>query len=142
MRPTDNTYVLEAHMQSEILRNIQVAKPCPVLWSEMEGDDRSRFCSHCKLKVHNLEGLTTAEAEDLLRSAKGRLCARFYRRPDGTVMTKDCPAGVAVARRRFALAIAFAGAFLMVSLAFAVRPLSKDKGTVGQWSQTVRNWGP
>ena len=59
----------------------------------MYGDDRRRFCSQCKLNVYNLSGMTRDEAEQLVMNSEGRLCVRFFRRKDGTVLTQDCPAG-------------------------------------------------
>jgi hypothetical protein len=72
----------------------------------MQGDAQVRFCGDCKLTVYNLSDMTTAEAEALVRSHEGRLCVRFYRRADGKVMTRDCPKGLAVARMKFARAVA------------------------------------
>jgi len=60
----------------------------------MHGNDRVRFCGGCSQNVFNLSAMTTEEAEDLIRRADGRLCARFYRRDDGTILTKDCPVGL------------------------------------------------
>src|SRR5262249_46221013 len=57
----------------------------------MEGDDRVRFCGRCRKNVYNLSEMTEAEAQRLLVDKEGRLCARLYRRRDGTVLTKDCP---------------------------------------------------
>ncbi len=82
------------------LDNIRVASPCPADWDQMFGDDRTRFCSDCKLNVYNLSGMTREEAESLLINAEGRVCVRFYRRADGTVLTANCPVGWAAVKRR------------------------------------------
>jgi hypothetical protein len=66
----------------------------------MQGDDTVRFCTHCKLNVYNLSGMSRGQAEELVRSREGRLCARFYRRDDGTVLTRDCPIGLRAVRRQ------------------------------------------
>jgi hypothetical protein len=67
----------------------------------MTGDEKTRHCAQCNLKVHNLSAMTGEEAEALLRSkGDGRLCIGFYRRADGTVLTQDCPVGLAKARAR------------------------------------------
>jgi hypothetical protein len=68
----------------------------------MVGDNSVRFCNHCRLNVYNLSELSKDEAEALLASTEGRLCARLYRRSDGTVLTKDCPVGLQALRRRMA----------------------------------------
>ncbi|CAN5347780.1 hypothetical protein BH11CYA1_BH11CYA1_37880 [soil metagenome] len=67
--------------------------PCPTSWEKMTGDDSVRFCGQCSLNVYNISNLTDKEAEAVFAKGKNgeRLCARLYRRPDGTVMTDNCP---------------------------------------------------
>jgi hypothetical protein len=74
----------------DVLDRIEVASPCTQDWNRMTGDEKRRFCGECRLHVHDLSAMTRNEAEDLLRGADGRVCVRFYRRPDGRVLTKDC----------------------------------------------------
>jgi hypothetical protein len=83
------------------LDNLMIAAPCDVDWDEMVGGDTVRKCSECRLNVYNIENLTSKEAQDLLNSdlaQSGRLCVQIYRRADGTLLTKDCPKGVAKIR--------------------------------------------
>lgn len=82
------------------LNNIRIASPCSADWNEMYGDNRKRFCGDCKLNVFNLSGMTKDEAEALIMNAEGRLCVRFYKRADGSVITKDCPVGWARVKQR------------------------------------------
>ncbi|MEP7342110.1 MAG: carboxypeptidase-like regulatory domain-containing protein [Acidobacteriota bacterium] len=82
------------------LEQIRVAKPCTANWEEMTGNDSVRFCSQCQLNVYNLSALTKTEAEKLINQAEGRLCAKFYQRTDGTVLTQDCPVGLLAVRKR------------------------------------------
>lgn len=82
------------------LNNLKVASPCSQDWNAMIGNDRQRFCGDCKLNVYNLSGMTQAEAENLLNNSEGRLCVRFYKRADGTVLTQDCPVGWQAVKRR------------------------------------------
>lgn len=67
--------------------------PCPTSWENMTGDDTVRFCGQCSLNVYNISSMTDKEAEAVFAKGKNgdRLCARLYRRPDGTVMTDNCP---------------------------------------------------
>ena len=44
--------------------------------------------------------MTREEAEDVIRGTEGRLCVRFYRRRDGTILTQNCPTGLRALRRR------------------------------------------
>ena len=82
------------------LKNIKVASPCSANWEEMTGNERQRFCGQCELTVYNLSAMTKQQAENLIMNTEGRLCARFYRRSDGTVITKDCPVGWKAVKRR------------------------------------------
>lgn len=97
------------------LDNVKVATPCPASWDEMTGNDRVRFCGQCSLNVYNLSGMRRVEAERLISSTEGRLCVRYFRRKDGTVLTTDCPVGLAALRRRMARA-ASAVAGLVIGL--------------------------
>jgi len=74
----------------EVLSKVQVAKPCPADWQEMRGDDFVRDCAHCSRKVYNLSAMSREEAADLILKTEGRLCVRYFARPDGMVMTKNC----------------------------------------------------
>ncbi len=95
------------------LKNISVASPCSQDWNAMIGDDRKRYCGECKLNVFNLSGMSRAEAENLILNTEGRLCVRFYRRADGSILTKDCPVGWAAIKRRISRTAAAAFALLI-----------------------------
>ncbi len=70
-----------------------VETPCPTTWDKMKGSDSVRFCHLCHLNVYNIANLTDKEAEAVLSKGKdgGRVCALLYRRPDGTIVTDNCP---------------------------------------------------
>lgn len=85
---------------SSPLDYVKVAAPCAADWEKMVGDERVRFCSQCNLNVYNLSGMTRREAETLVTNTEGRLCVRFYRRGDGTILTDNCPEGLRALRRR------------------------------------------
>lgn len=82
------------------LRNVRVASPCPADWDHMIGDVRVRFCGQCELNVYNLSAMSTFEAESLIARTEGRLCVRYYRRKDGSIITQDCPVGLRALRQR------------------------------------------
>jgi hypothetical protein len=44
--------------------------------------------------------MTKPEAEHLVAQTEGRLCIRYYRRADGTILTKNCPVGLRALKRR------------------------------------------
>jgi hypothetical protein len=70
----------------------------------MMGDERVRFCRQCSLNVYNLSSMSRGEAERLISNAEGRLCIRYYKRSDGTVLTRNCPVGLRAIRRRLSRA--------------------------------------
>jgi hypothetical protein len=82
------------------LDDVKIAAPCRASWERMTGNDRVRFCDSCNLNVYNLSGMSKNEAETLVGNSEGRLCVRFYRRADGTILTKNCPVGLRAVRRR------------------------------------------
>lgn len=82
------------------LEDINIASPCTSSWENMIGNDKKRYCGECRLNVYNLSGLTRDQAEDLIMSSEGRLCVRFFRRTDGSVITEDCPVGWQRLKRR------------------------------------------
>lgn len=111
------------------IHGIYVAKPCEADWNAMTGDAQVRFCGQCKLNVYNLTEMTTAEAEELIIEKEGKLCVRFYRRKDGTLLTKDCPRGLALARQKALRAVACASSVVALAAAWLlshVAPQTKD----------------
>lgn len=102
-----------------ILDNVSVASPCDASWDEMKGTNRVRHCAACDKKVFNLSGMTRREAEVLLVSTQGRLCVRYFRRKDGTILTQDCPVGAQKLAKRMKLAAWATAGAAVVSFAAA-----------------------
>ena len=115
------------------LNNLRIASPCSADWNRMDGDDRKRFCGDCKLNVYNLSGMTRYDAEHLLRMSEGRLCVRYFQRPDGTILTQDCPVGWAKVKQR--VSVLAAAAFALIASLFGgllvVRSLSRATQVMG-----------
>ncbi|MFL5328313.1 MAG: hypothetical protein ACJ8C4_05320 [Gemmataceae bacterium] len=84
---------------TKLLDQIEIASPCQVPWSSMTGNDRTRFCQHCRKSVYNIAEMTREEAEALIFASGGTLCGRLYKRADGTVLTKDCRNPTSLRRR-------------------------------------------
>jgi hypothetical protein len=98
------------------LRNLRIAAPCPADWAGMAGNERVRHCSLCSLNVYNFAEMSAAEIRELLQRSEGRVCARLYRRADGTLITRECPTGIRALRRRVSRSVAAAvGAMLTLS---------------------------
>src|SRR5207249_8276042 len=84
-----------ARAKLRVLDNIRVAAPCSASWADMAGDERVRACADCKKDVYNLTAMTRDEAEALIRDRNGKLCVRYFKRADGTILLADCTIGVA-----------------------------------------------
>jgi len=95
--------------------SLRIAEPCQASWEGMAGDERVRHCTLCSLNVYNFAEMTRDEVRELLVRTEGRVCARLYRRADGTVLTRDCPVGLRALRRR-ASRVAAALLTVLVSL--------------------------
>jgi hypothetical protein len=121
------------------LNNIRIASPCSADWDQMYGDDRKRFCGDCKLNVYNLSGMSRKEAEALIMKAEGRLCVRFYKRRDGSVITEDCPVGWARVKQRTRViaTAAFSMFMALLSGVLTVHLFSKAKTTMTMGEMSV-----
>ena len=108
----------------ELLTHVRVAAPCAVSWETMAGGDRVRSCERCQHKVYNLSEMSAVDAAALLKNSEGKLCVRFYRRSDGTVMTRDCPVGARAVRVRLAkgISVAFASLMTVCGLSLVNKP--------------------
>ncbi len=102
----------QARARLPVLDNIGVASPCAREWAQMKGDDRTRQCGDCNKTVYDISSMTRDEAQALIVDRVGRLCVRYYRRADGTILTSDCTVGVSQKRRRRLIA---AGAAVLLA---------------------------
>jgi hypothetical protein len=131
------------------LDQIKVASPCSMRWEDMTpvGDGLTvRHCASCSLNVHNLSAMKRGEAEALVVNAQGRLCGAFFRRADGTVLTRDCPVGLRAARARAARLVGRLAAAVGLMLTGGVLAGAKvrGEGTVRLGNlepfATIRSW--
>ena len=88
------------HRFNSPLDHVKIAEPCNADWEQMVGTDRVRYCGQCNLNVYNVSSMTKIDAESFILRNEGRLCIRFYRRADGSILTEDCPVGLRAARQR------------------------------------------
>ena len=89
------------HREPVALDQIKVAAPCTAEWRFMLGNERVRFCGQCSQYVYNLSEMTREQVEDLVLRHEGRLCVRFYRRRDGTLLTSNCPVGLRALKAKY-----------------------------------------
>jgi hypothetical protein len=126
--------------QLKVLNDVQVASPCSADWDAMEGDEKVRFCGECRLHVFNLSAMDLDEAAEKVSQASDRLCVRFFRRHDGTIMTRDCPVGVerkarsrrAVLRLTTVMTGASVAAAVLYRQTVAVKAKPTSEGEVGK----------
>lgn len=134
---------------SNPLDNIKIASPCPADWNEMRGDARRRHCLQCGLNVYNLSDMTRDEAESFLINSEGRVCVKYYRRKDGTVLTQDCPVGWALVKKRVSRAAtavfaSFFGLFtgLFAFQQFEMNPLDLSNEVVVEDNESMIGFIP
>jgi hypothetical protein len=117
----------------DTLANIQIASPCPARWDQMEGDERARFCGQCNKHVYNLSAMSAEAAAALVREKEGNLCARFYRRADGTMLHgEDCPVGLVARQWRRVKSFAGAAASLVLLLMGVSKTQAGDQASEGK----------
>ena len=106
------------------ISTVRIASPCSADWDSMAGNDRQRFCSQCQKNVYNISAMTRREANRLLAQEEGGICARLYRRADGTVLTEDCPVGWNALKRRVSrvAGLALSSGLALYGSAFAQSP--------------------
>jgi hypothetical protein len=113
-----------------LLDRVVIASPCPASWAGMLGDEKVRFCELCRLNVYNLSAMTRAEAEELVLEREGRLCATFYQRRDGTILTRDCPVGLSALRRGLRRCLATVGVVLVLLVSAGALWMGKPRTAV------------
>jgi len=90
----------------------------------MVGDERVRHCAECNLNVYNLSAMTERQVQALIAESSGkRLCTRFYRRADGTILTQDCPWSFRAMQRK----VSRLGAAILTGLMSVSVAMGKNK---------------
>jgi len=98
----------------------------------MSGNEQVRYCSECKLNVYNFSAMTTKEINQLVAASGGRVCARFYQRSDGTMLTQDCPTGFRAAIWRNSKAATLLLSAMFGSLPAFAKPFPQNQTALTQ----------
>jgi hypothetical protein len=117
----------KAKAKLPVLPNIRIAAPCTADWNAMSGDERMRACGSCNKNVYNLSNMTRDEAEALIIAKEGKLCVRYYRRTDGTIILKDCEVAISNRRKRRLIA---AGAAALLAGGGGVAMMLRTKAKI------------
>jgi hypothetical protein len=120
-----------------LLPNLRIGFACKQSWDDMVGDDRVRECRGCDRQVFNLSAMTREEAEALLATRGLTPCVRFYRRPDGTVMTTDCPTRTRREKRRLTVVASSFAAIAAAPPAMAEPPPTETEAPPVPPTQTI-----
>ncbi len=115
----------------DLMKRAYVAAPCPVKWEDMKGDEKRRLCAQCDCYVLKATQMTDEEVtEAITRAASGqRVCMQFYKRADGTILTKNCPVGVAAMRERAGRFVRWVASAVAVLLSSALGAACADDGS-------------
>jgi len=65
--------------RKELIQQLRISSPCDVEWDSMIGNDRVRFCEHCRLSVHHIDSLNRKQLRRLIARSHGRLCVNYTR---------------------------------------------------------------
>lgn|GEM_PF-3335515 len=119
------------------LRAPRIPLPCDVPWDAMSGDERVRLCGRCSRRVYHLSAMTRSEAAAVLERDDAA-CVRFYERPDGTVLTSDCPAGARKRTlRRAAAGLLGVAAFVPLAVVAATAPAAVELVSIDRLARDV-----
>ncbi|OLE54691.1 MAG: hypothetical protein AUG51_06980 [Acidobacteria bacterium 13_1_20CM_3_53_8] len=130
---------------SDLLDRINIPSPCQAEWDEMTGNDQVRFCVHCSKHVNNISEMTRKRALELVARSHGRLCIRYYRRPDGTTETlPDSPSRLYRIKRRASKIAAgtFSAALSLSSTAVAQTLTQPDQPVACRQTIQANNSSP
>jgi hypothetical protein len=114
-------------MRRRSLPQIVIPVPCHVDWNSMtriDSEGRARFCMRCERPVYDSAAITRDELLDLIAKHEGRRlpCIQLHRRPDGTIVTRDCFAPLLRVGRFLWVQVALA-AVAFWTCVFGIRPL-------------------
>ena len=101
----------------------------------MKGDDRVRHCIDCNLNVYNFSAMSERGIQRLLLAKNGRICGRWYRRSDGTIITADCPVGFRARVKKISL-VAGTALSTLLSLSPAA---AQTSGTLSDSTARIEN---
>ena len=64
----------------------EIAFKCPKVWSQMRGDEKTRFCDVCNRQVHNLSMMSGQERRELLTAEGESPCVAYFKELSGAAI--------------------------------------------------------
>lgn len=114
---------------------LRITSPCNMDWDSMIGNDRVRFCEHCRLSVHNLDLASRKQVRRLIARSGDRLCVS-YSAPVQRVPV--VPTLHKIGRRTSALAAGAVTATLGISSAVAAASTAKPSAFRSEAASVTR----
>ena len=100
----------------DLSRPLRITSPCSVNWDSMIGNDRVRFCEHCRIAVHNLDLTSKKQVRRLIARSEGRVCVSYLQ---PVAERKPAPVLHKIGRRTAKIAAGAFSASLSISSAVA-----------------------
>lgn len=102
---------------------LHIASPCDQDWETMSGNDRVRFCEHCRLSVHHVDLANRKQIRRLIARSGDRLCVTYVQPPS---RVSAIPILHKIGRRTSALAAgAFSATLGITNAMAATSPLTR-----------------
>lgn len=112
----------------------RIASPCDMDWDSMAGNDRVRFCDHCRLTVHNVDFITKKQLRRLIAHSGDRLCVNYQPAPPAS----PAPIFYKIGRRTSVIAASAFSATLSISTAVAAAATPKPTDLPSQPAVATR----
>jgi hypothetical protein len=70
-------------------------------WENLQGDEKRRYCEHCRLHVHNLSAMTPQEKRAVVSSDQGHTCITYSVQPETMMVHPRAWLGMSTSRAMY-----------------------------------------
>lgn len=117
---------------------VRIPVPCLAKLGRHAGDRQSPPLPAIPARRYNFSEMTAFEINQGVAARAGRLCARFYQRPDGTMLAEDCTERIPAQVQRSARIAATILAALVTIAPAKATPASPQSGSSSIEIQSAR----
>ena len=110
-----------------MLDSVKIPIPCNEKWENMIGDSRKRFCLGCQKDVYNLSSMSQREAVKFAAKNEGKVCIRYSKLSDGSLLTTGFPLHQISPRR-----VAIAAGVIAASASLSIVSYGQNKSIPSQ----------